>query len=172
MQRISKVLEKIESINISSGGIEKFNLFKDFIGGLDSKTFESEVIVKKLEDINKIIKSTTDLDQLLSDAVGGGGKKEINLQANLEKFAQKAGVEAVFTQQTKTMSTSRANVTVNFEIKMSADDLERGIVQRSTSTIRHFLINRTATETTLPKDFNVKPNLGPEAKPSAGEGKK
>lgn len=114
-----------------------------------TKVMKSEAISNALDAVKKMANAINDLDSALAD----GELAKIDVKTKLRRVAINAGLGS---KGSYTIQTKPANITVNLQVTMSADELEKSMVMRAKSIIRDRL--NYATNNPNSKGIDVIPD--------------
>lgn len=130
------------SENIANMG-QSFNVFQGFAKQLQStvKEIKQAGLAPALKAVQDMIDQVNNMDSALAD----GKLNTINVKTRLKQIASNVGLgsKAQYTIQSKPV-----NITLNLQVHLNAEDMEKAIIMRASSIIR----NRLNFATSRPSD--------------------
>lgn len=133
--QLTKSMESFQGVtNNVLESTKSLNVFKGFAQELNStiKEIKAFGMAPALKAINEMVDQVRKMDEALSD----GKLNTVNVQTKLKSVASGMGLggKASYTIQSKPV-----NITVNLNVSMNAEDMEKALIMRSTSIIRERL---------------------------------
>jgi len=129
---LSKSIETFGTVTDSiKNAASSMNVFKGFASELNGavKEIKQAGLAPALKAIQEMIDQVNKMDEALSD----GRLNTINVKTKLQQVAANVGLgsKAQYTIQTKPV-----NITVNLQVSMNAEDMEKALIMRASSIIR------------------------------------